>query len=123
MPASRFFSTPLQASAKNVPRARIRQRTQLDKEELAVLRVSRRNASGRYQDAIREACTVIEQKIAAIAQAHGKSVNRVRADVHMAPRVSLNRHSRRSPWNAFMWMQSKKEKENNVENGKFYLAT
>ncbi|KAF8327672.1 hypothetical protein F5887DRAFT_827391, partial [Amanita rubescens] len=92
-------------------------RAPLSKEHLAVLRASRQIASGKYQEAIREACALIEEKIAAIAQAHGKRVRRVRGDVHMGAQVSLRRHSRRSGWNAFMWMEAKKDKENRVENG------
>ncbi|KAF8344861.1 hypothetical protein F5887DRAFT_841822, partial [Amanita rubescens] len=93
-------------------RARIRQHTTLNKDERAVLRATRQHASENYQKAIREISSIIEEKIATVAQAHRKNVKRVRANVHMAPQVSLKRHSRQNSWNAFTWMQAKKEKEN-----------
>jgi hypothetical protein len=77
---------------------------------------------GKYQDAIHEACAVIENKIAAIAEAHGKSVKCVRGDVHMGAQVSFKRHSHQSSWNAFMWMEAKKDKENRVEDGRLLIT-
>ncbi|KAF8347284.1 hypothetical protein F5887DRAFT_1072796 [Amanita rubescens] len=82
-----------------------------------MLRARRQAASERYQNALHEAYTVIEQQIATIAEAHGKKVQRVRADLHMAAQTSLNRHSRKSSYNAFLWKKSKEEKENNAEEG------
>ncbi|KAF8308460.1 hypothetical protein F5887DRAFT_1092559 [Amanita rubescens] len=118
MPTSRFFSTPLLPSTGNTSRARIRQHTTLNKDERAVLRATRQHASENYQKAIHEISSIIEEKIATVAQAHRKNVKRVRANVHMAPQVSLKRHSRQNSWNAFTWMQAKKEKENiGTENG------
>ncbi|KAF8333787.1 hypothetical protein F5887DRAFT_1079958 [Amanita rubescens] len=82
-----------------------------------MLRARRQAASERYQNALHEAYTVIEQQIATIAEAHGKKVQRVWADLHMAAQTSLNRHSRKSSYNAFLWKKSKEEKENNAEEG------
>ncbi|KAF8345221.1 hypothetical protein F5887DRAFT_834432, partial [Amanita rubescens] len=94
-----------------------RVRPRLSKELLAMLRARRQAASERYQNALHEAYTVIEQQIATIAEAHGKKVQRVWADLHMAAQTSLNRHSRKSSYNAFLWKKSKEEKENNAEEG------
>jgi len=87
-----------------------------------MLRVRRQAASEKYQNALQEAYTIIERQIATIAEAHGKKVQRVRADLHMAPQTSLNRHSRKSSYNAFIWKKSKEEKENNAEGGNVLLA-
>ena len=123
MPASRFYSTALPPSASSKSQALAhRPHASVNKENLAILRASRQIASGKYQDAIREACTVIENKIAAIAEAHGKSVKRVRGDIHMGAQVSLKQHSRQSGWNAFMWMEAKKDKENRVEDGRLLIT-
>jgi hypothetical protein len=94
----------------------------LSKEVLAILRARRQAASEKYQDALSEAYTVIEQQIAVIAEAHGKKVQRVRGDLHMAAQISLKRHSRRSSWNAFIWKKSADEKENNPDGGNVLLA-
>lgn len=125
MPTSRFFKSNLQPSANNAskgsqPQARTRPR--LSKEVLAILRARRQAATEKYQVALREAYTAIEQQIAAIAEAHGKKVQCVRGDLHMAAQISLNRHSRKSPWNAFIWKKSADEKENNPDRGNVPLA-
>ena len=123
MPARRFYSTALPPSASSTSQAWARRpRAPVNKENLAILRASQQIASGKYQEAIHEACAVIESKIVAIAEVHGKSVKHVRGDVHMGAQVSLKRHSRQSGWNAFMWMEAKKEKENRVENGRLLLT-
>ena len=110
MPKGRFVKTAIEAPSNNAPKRH--PRTIISKEAHLVLKASRQEASDKYQKALHEAYADGEQRIRAIASDNAKSDRRVRNDLHMAPPVSLNSRSKKSPWNAFCWKKSQ-EKENN----------
>ena len=105
-----FVKTAIEVPSNNASKRR--PRTAISKEARLILKAHRREASEKYQKDLHEAYADGEQRIRAIASAHAKSDRRVRNDLHMAPRVSLGSHSKKSPWNAFCWKKSQ-EKENN----------
>lgn len=86
-----FFRTSVPASSRKPGKPQLRNR--LSKEARVAITAARHEASAKYQNALENAYTDVEQKIKVIAGAHSKSVQRVKAELYMAPTVLVTSHS------------------------------
>lgn len=112
----RFYKATQQASARNAPR-RAKGLPKITKEGRAVLNARRKESSAKYHEALEQAWASLEETISRIATDHRKSIRRVESDLRLGRPVSLQQHSRKSAWNAFLWKKCLEEKENISENG------
>jgi hypothetical protein len=76
----------------------------------------------KYQQDLEKALSVIEHEVKTIADANAKSTRHVCSDLHMAPKISMKSHSKKSVWNTFCWKKSQ-EKENDGTGKLFQIQT
>ena len=91
MVRTHFFCTSVPASSRKPGKPQLCNK--LSKEACVAITVAQCEASAEYQNAHENAYTDVEQKIKAIAGAHSKSVQRVKADLYMAPTVLVTSRS------------------------------
>jgi hypothetical protein len=116
MPQSRFFQTPVPASAINPPSTRPQPHVEVSKEVRAALRASRQDAAQKYQGAVQDVYATIEQQVKDVAKTHAKSIRHVQSDLHMGPQISMQSRSRKNAWNAFCWKKFQDKENNENEN-------
>ena len=81
-------------------------RIKLSKEARIALRKQRKESAERYQNAMKDAWSKINETVGDLATAHHRPMQRVEADLHMGGQLIRRRHYKTNPWNAFLWHQS-----------------
>jgi hypothetical protein len=95
-------------------------RIRLSKDARAAVTGRQREAARRYKKDLDTAWAQIDDATQNIATTHNKSVRHVQGQFHMGRILSHGKHSKISPWNAFMW---KKGKDRQADESKYIFST
>src|SRR6266550_122084 len=114
------FQTSIQPMQQNT-QTRTYKRPALSAEVRASATKERQAAAKAYSNAIDGLWSKMREEAESIAIEHKKSFRKVSSNIHMIPTVSLGKHSKISPWNAFLWDERRAEKENGTIHSKIHI--
>ncbi|KAK2460043.1 hypothetical protein APHAL10511_007966 [Amanita phalloides] len=114
---SRFYKVVQGLLTKNASRRPAGSGLKISKERQAALNAHRKESTMKYEAALDQAWGKVTEMIAQIAVEHNRSIRHVETDLRLGHTISLHRHSKKNPWNAFFWKKCKEEKENRDKNG------
>lgn len=108
-------STPQESSRHSQGLTRNRAKICLSKEARVEITQRRREARGRFKQALDDAWQAVDDTAVKISVDHKKSIRRVLNDLHMGHSLLRSKHSKVSAWNAFIW---KKRQDGDKETSK-----